>query len=217
MGSSASIPPVTFTKHFHDLPTLARVKISGSILKRKIHVVCDHTSREWVIVLPRGYSGPIVFHDGPKEDDAVMAVSSRRHTVFEITSSGMELREVTELMHCEEVALSTRIYWFELTVEKNRERFEWWPTTQGKVYDTDSIWNLIKVSRTKLARSQQMTTIKDEKEIVARWIYRDAVRPEGQFELAGTGLAFGPTFHLMALASAVTFHCNNIRDVRRRG
>lgn len=234
MGSSMSIPQVTATKLKMGVPTIVDSKIPRSFTGTSIILTDPMDARSWLVSLPRGFWGPIVFYDGANNFDSVMMVAhhlDRRRLQFAITlpESPNEMRQLsTQILNVEDKVFKSDIYWFELTLTYGgtSERFEW-RRSGGKEVGSMKMggrgWKLVRLppfeQRTQEKMSRELRDrglASDGGEVVAMWKYRHFVSRTGHFELCGSGPKLGQTFALMALASAITLECNIIRKEKER-
>lgn len=234
MGSSVSIPPVTATKLTMGIPTVVDTKIPRTFMGVSVVLTDPQHSHNWLVRLPSGFRGPIVFYDGPNDFDSVMMVShhlDRQRLQFGITlpESPSEGRQVsTEILNVDEKMVKSDLYWFELklTYGGTTERFEWRRSNGKEVGDVGfggKGWKLVKLppfdQRTQEnvpREDRELGLAGDGGEVVAVWKYRHSMSRTGHFELCGSGTTLGQSFALMALATAITLECNVIRKEKKR-
>lgn len=223
MGCSVSLPEVTATLSL-PIPTMADTRIRGWF-KKTILITTSLNAQLWLVVMPRGYYGALIFHDGPSAEDQVIAVAHHlnfRRTRFEIT-----LPTRTELLNVDRGFFRSDVYWFETVVGlyDEIERFEWRRSNGKEVmclaFATKG-WKLVRVATVnndieKMTREErERGYASDGAQVVAVWTSKRIFSKKGHFRLLLAGEKLGPIFHMMALASALTLESNVIRREHNR-
>lgn len=233
MGTSASkfVPEVTATTLKAGMPTVVDVKFAKSITKVLINLTSLQTGRHWMVWLPDGFHGPIIFHDGPTNADPIMMVvhhENKRGTKFavKLPESPNEKRGPRSETFTWVCGLAkNELYWFEIDVgyetSRRTERFEWRRSHGSEVESLNmATWGWKLVMKPSLPRRQSigkqphlrsMGFASDGGEVVAVWGSSHGLNNLGHFELRGRGKTgeLGESFILMALASSLTIECNN--------
>lgn len=219
-----SLPEVSATTFSLPMPTMADTRIRGWF-KKRILITTPESSQQWLVVMPRGYYGPLIFHDGPNVEDGVMAVAHHlnwRRTRFEIS-----VPSLTQLLHADRGLWRNDIYKFETVVgvDEDLERFEWRRSYGKEVRDLEFAtrgWKLVRVAtiahdtEKKPREDREKGFASDGAQVVAVWTSKRIFSKKGHFELLLPGEKLGPTFHKMALATALTLECNVIRRGHNR-
>lgn len=185
--------------------------------------------------MPRGYSGPLIIYDGNSEQYSPMVIInhmdmfSSRFSI-ELPAFAAEYRDrSTHIFNWYNKFFKNDIYWFDFPTSYGGlpERFEWRRSMGNEVVGLGRLdwlskgWKLVRVpigpSTPKVERNQrELGMSSDGGEIVGVWVYRHSISKNGHFELLGSGLQFGQSFALMALASALALEANLIRLKKQR-
>lgn len=235
MGSTISLPSTTANSIRMGVPTAVETHITPSFVKATIMVTCLQTGRQWLAVMPRGYSGPLIIYDGNSEQYSPMVVINHMdmfHLSFsiELPAFPAEYRDrSTHIFNWYDKFIKNDIYWFDFPTSYGGlpERFEWRRSLGNEVVGLGRLdwlskgWKLVRApiapSTTKVERKYREPGVSsDGGEIVGVWVSRHSFSKKGHFELLGSGLQFGQSFALMALASALTLEANVIRLKRQR-
>lgn len=234
MGSSASKynPEVTAEQLIQGIPVSVDVKLAKVIWSSRMVLTCTESGREYLVRLPHGVNGVVLFHDGPEKTFPICMVVHNANlmwTRFGIKlpatpREGMEPR--TEFMKWSFKKAIHEIYWFELEVGRGSvrtfERFEWRRSHGEEVGSLDLKkwgWKLVRVpeeNERSIAKKEDRVDgfSSDGGEVVAVWGNKRGYYDMGHFELRGLALKgeFGESFALMALASCIMIRVNTMRQ-----
>lgn len=219
-----SLPEVSAITLTLPMPTMADTRIRGWF-KKKVLITTPESSHQWLVVMPRGYYGPLIFHDGPNVEDQVMAVVHHvnwRRTRFEIS-----VPSLTQSLHLDRGFFRSDVYKFDTVVgfDEELERFEWRRSNGKEIRDLEFAtkgWKLVRVAtiaddtKRKARKDREMGFASDGAQVVAVWSSKRIFSKKGHFELLLSGEKLGPIFHKMALATALTLECNVIRREHNR-
>lgn len=230
MGCSASkfVQEVTDLPLKGAIPDALDVKFAKSMTKVLINLTNPQKGTHWLAWLPYGFTGPIIFYDGPTNTDPVMMVvnhENKRGTKFGVRLPGYlkeKRTQESETLTWSCGFVKSELYWFEFEVSPGRtERFEWRRSRGKEVESLDMAkwgWKLVMESHGARKNSSEKQSRKlreegfasDGGEVVAVWGASYGLSKLGHFELRDRGLELGDSFALMALATSLTVECNTI-------
>lgn len=237
MGSSASKyrPEITTEQLIRGIPLSVDAKFCYGVLGSKMVLTCSNSGREYLVRLPHGFDGVILFHDGPEKTFPVCMVMHNESLTWSrysivlpaIPREGKAPRVEYVMRSSKNVILD--IYWFDLEVDRGNirtyETFEWRKSHGEEVESLDVRrlgWKLVRIpmgdARYIAKRGERVDGFSsDGGEIVAVWGNKWGFHDKGHFELRGSGLKgeLGQSFALMALASCIMIRINSKRRKAR--
>lgn len=224
MGSSVSLPEIEGVTPNLPMPTMADTRIRGWF-KKRIFITTTNNAQLWLVVLPRGYYGTLIFHDGPNLDDQVMALS--HHIDFWRSKFELTLPSLKVTLHVIRNFFTSDLYWFDIPVgvDRVKERFEWRRSygkeVQNLAFPTKG-WKLVRLSTVdnptfKIPRDEREIGFgSDGAQVVAVWSSKRIFSKKGHFELLLAGEKLGPLFLMVAWVSVLTLEINVIRKEHNR-